>query len=219
MLPVKSVGDHEAILVEVIQDPISVVRHRSCEDDHLIVKGHFLEELNCPRSYEVATLLIVVILVKMYQSLIKVKDESVAFVVLVFLRKGWEIRNRYLRAQIPQLRVDLRLLFIILVDFRILHEVAATQESRRFLLSQGSLVTVNLVLVAFETVFGLFGKRNGDIAVFGCSRRNGTILFLYLIGVDFLCVNHYLRRSLLERNQVLVHLCFVGRTICPFSEV
>lgn len=44
MLSVQAVGD-AFLLVDLVEDPVSVVLHGGCEDDHLVDLTHFLKEL------------------------------------------------------------------------------------------------------------------------------------------------------------------------------
>ena len=77
MLAVESVRDQLLFGVKLVHNPVSVLLHARCEDDHLVELGHLSEELMAERSDQEIGLLIVTIVDVVNQSLIQVEDESV----------------------------------------------------------------------------------------------------------------------------------------------
>ena len=201
MLPIESVTDHKAIFVEVVQDPVSVVRHCGRKHDDFVVERHFLEEFDRARPDEVAALLIVIVLIKVYQGLIKVKYKRVYFTGLVFLREWRQVRNSDLRAEIFELSINLCLLLIRLIMFCVL-EVAAAQEARSLILIWRSFVVFNLLLVVLEAILCFSHDRNERFVLsFHLLHRSG---FISCLNLSIALLSHYLR--LLERPQTLVLL-------------
>ena len=112
MLAVKSVLDHEAILVEVVQNFVSILWHGGGEDYDLVVESHISEELDSSWSDQIIVTIDVVHLV-VNQGLIQIEDKCVNFRLVNHRRiDWWQIRNRYLLSQKSQLSIDLILLVI-----------------------------------------------------------------------------------------------------------
>ena len=63
--------------VKLVHNPVCVLLHARCEDDHLVELGHLSEELMAERSDQEIGLLIVTIVDVVNKSLIQVEDESV----------------------------------------------------------------------------------------------------------------------------------------------
>ena len=103
MLAVKSVLDHEAILVEVVQNFVSILWHGGGEDYDLVVESHISEELDSSWSDQIIVSIDVVHLV-VNQGLIQIEDKCVNFRLVNHRRiDWWQIRNRYLLSQKSQL--------------------------------------------------------------------------------------------------------------------
>jgi len=74
MLPVESEGD-ATLLVDLIEDPVGVILHRSCEDYHFVDLAHLFEEFVAARPHSEATLASSFII--MDECLVQIKHQGV----------------------------------------------------------------------------------------------------------------------------------------------
>ena len=85
MLPVQSEGD-AALLINLIEHPVSVILHRCSENYHLIDLTHLFEELITPRPHPESSLACGFIIVD--ERLIQIQHQGVPI-----LRRRFQIRR------------------------------------------------------------------------------------------------------------------------------
>ena len=79
MLAVEAVRDELTSRVKLIDHPVCILLHTSCENDYLVVLGHLTKELCAVRSDQEVRLAstVIALIDVMDQRLVKVENESV----------------------------------------------------------------------------------------------------------------------------------------------